>query len=206
MVIYFVILLAIAARFVPHMPNAAPITALAIFGAAYLPKKQAIAIPLVVRFISDIFLGFFSWPLMIAVYASHLVGVLFGLWIRQSINPTGVILRPNASEAEESQTKQEILRHSDALMTQDDAIVKWLKIIASSFGASIIFFLVTNFAFLYASYPHNIAGIISAYTNGLPFFRGTLLGDLVYTSALFGAYQFVLYAKSTKQRVASAIA
>lgn len=152
MMIYLVILLAIVARFVPHMPNAAPVTALAIFGAAYLPKKQAIAIPLAVRFISDIFLGFFSWPLMVAVYASHLVGVLFGFWIKKSENH------------------------------------RWVKIVSSSLGASIIFFLVTNFAFLYKDYPHNIAGIISAYTNGLPFFRGTLLGDLGYTVALFGSY------------------
>lgn len=162
MLIYPIILLAIVARFIPHMPNVAPITALAIFGAVYLPKKQAIVIPLAVRFISDIFLGFFAWPLMLAVYASHLVGVLFGLWIRKNENH------------------------------------RWLKIISSSLAASVIFFLVTNFAFLYSSYPHSIAGIIAAYTNGLPFFRGTLIGDLGYTTALFGGYEFARHLVSRK--------
>jgi hypothetical protein len=84
MLIYFIIILAVITRFIPHMPNAAPVTALAIFAAVYLPKKQAIGIPLVVRFVSDIFLGFFAWPQMLAVYAAHLVGVLFGLWVRKT--------------------------------------------------------------------------------------------------------------------------
>jgi hypothetical protein len=159
MIIYFVILAAIAARFVPHFPNVAPVTALAIFAAVYLPKKQAIVIPLAVRFISDIFLGFFSWPLMVAVYASHLVGVLFGFWIKKFPS------------------------------------YRWTKIVGSSLGASVIFFLATNFAFLYSTsaYPHNWAGVILSYTNALPFFRGTLLGDLGFTVALFGAYELAVY-------------
>lgn len=82
--IYLIILAAIAARFIPHMPNLAPITAVAIFSAVYLPKKQAVIIPLAARLVSDIFLGFFAWPLMVAVYASHLAGVLIGFWIKKS--------------------------------------------------------------------------------------------------------------------------
>ena len=158
--IYFIILLAVISRFVPHLNNFAPITALAIFSAVYLPRKQAIAIPLVVRFVSDVFLGFFSWPLMLAVYGAHLSGVLFGLWIKN--NKLGFFS-------------------------------KTLKVLASSLGASVVFFLVTNFAFLYAEYPHTWAGIISAYVNGLPFLRGTVIGDLSYVVALFGAYEVVLY-------------
>lgn len=152
MAIYLIIFLAIATRFIPHVPNFAPITALAIFAAVYLPKKQAIIIPLAVRFVSDIFLGFFAWPLMVAVYASHLVGVLFGLWIKKNKNH------------------------------------RWLKIVGSSLAASVIFFLITNFAFLYSNYTHDLTGIIQSYMNGLPFLRGTLMGDLFYSVALFGGY------------------
>lgn len=163
MILYFVILLAAAARFVPHMPNFAPITALAIFSAANLGWKKSVALTLGVRFISDLFLGFFSWPLMVAVYASHLAGVLLGVWIGKSQN------------------------------------YHWIKIVGSSLLASVLFFLVTNFAFLYSNYPHNFAGILLSYTNALPFFRGTLLGDLGYTVVLFGAYQLAIYVKSRKQ-------
>ncbi|MCL5666745.1 MAG: hypothetical protein M1383_03170 [Patescibacteria group bacterium] len=155
--IYLIIALAIAARFIPHMPNFAPVTALAIFSAVYLPKKQAVAIPLAARLVSDIFLGFFQWPLMVAVYASHLIGVLFGLWIKRTKN------------------------------------YRWIKIVGSSLGASIIFFAVTNFAFFYPYYSHNIAGIIHSYINALPFLRGTVLGDLSYTTALFGSYELARY-------------
>lgn len=158
--IYLIIILAVVSRFVPHLNNFAPITALAIFSAVYLPKKQAVVIPLAVRFVSDIFLGFFSWPLMVAVYASHISGVLFGLWIKKA---------------------------------KPSFFGKTFKIILSSLGASVLFFLVTNFAFLYAEYPHTWAGIVSAYTNGLPFLRGTMVGDMSYVLVLFGAYEAVKY-------------
>lgn len=84
MLVYLIIMLAVIARFIPHMANAAPITAIAIFTAAYLPKKQAVGTTLAARLISDLFLGFFSLPLMIAVYAAHLAGIIFGFWIKQS--------------------------------------------------------------------------------------------------------------------------
>lgn len=163
MIIYLIIILSVVTRFIPHMPNLSIVTALGIFSAVYLSKKEAIAIPLVVRFVSDIFLGFFAPALMVAVYASHLVGVLFGLWIRKTENNRTV------------------------------------KIVASSLGSSVIFFLVTNFAYLYAEYPHNFAGIMLAYTNGLPFLRGTILGDLGYSLALFGSLALVQYATRIKQ-------
>ncbi len=178
--IYLIIVFAAISRFIPHMPNAAPVTALAIFAGAYLPKKQAVVIPLAARFISDVFLGFFSWPLMAAVYAAHLVGVLFGLWIRRSAGP-----RP-AYEAAQGTVLQQ-------------GMGRWVRIFVSSLGASAIFFIVTNFAFLYPYYSHSISGIMAAYANGLPFFRGTLLGDLGYTLALFGSYEIVLYVRTAKR-------
>ncbi len=185
MVIYLIILLAILTRFIPHMPNAAPVTALAIFAASYLPKKQAIAIPLAVRFVSDIFLGFFSWPLMLAVYLSHLFGVVLGLWIRKSIKPVVI-----PSEAEESLSKgRQGISQLRLRFTRDDKITRWLKIGSSGFVAGTLFFLVTNFAFFYKEYAHNWAGIMLAYTNGLPFLRGTIIGDVGYTVALFAAYE-----------------
>jgi len=82
--VYFIISLAVISRFIPHLANFAPITALAIFSAAYLPWKKSLAITLAARLISDVFLGFFAWPLILAVYASHLIGILLGLWIKQS--------------------------------------------------------------------------------------------------------------------------
>jgi len=205
MLIYAIILLAVITRFVPHMPNFAPITALAIFSGANLGWKKSVGLTLAVRFISDIFLGFFSWPLMLAVYASHLVGVLFGLWIKNSNHPVTLRVTPlldrrgsSADNLGGSAELSSFLRRSTP-RSGGRWLEQWTKIIFSSLGASLIFFFITNFAFLYGNYPHNISGIILAYTNGLPFFRGTLFGDLGYTAALFGAYQFALYGKSISQ-------
>ncbi len=201
MIIYLIIILSVVTRFIPHMPNLSIVTALGIFSAVYLSKKEAIAIPLAVRFVSDIFLGFFSWPLMVAVYAAHLVGVLFGLWIRKSSVPMAVI----PSESDESRNRLNLKDKgsfhspSDALrFSQDDNKIEWFRIVASSLGSSIIFFLVTNFAYLYAEYPHNFTGVMLAYTNGLPFLRGTILGDLGYSLALFGSLALVQYAIKSK--------
>ena len=158
MFIYLIIILAVASRLMPHLPNAGVITALTIFSAVYLPKKQALIIPLAARFTSDLIIGFFSWPLMIAVYLAHLSGILFGLWIKQTKSSN-----------------------------------RWLKIILSGFGTAGVFFLITNFAFLYPEYPHTLAGITQSYINALPFLRGTIVGDVGYVVSLFGAYELAQY-------------
>jgi len=74
--------------------------------------------------------------------------------------------------------------------------------LSASLAASIIFYLVTNFA-SWASgmmpYPMNVAGLMQSYIAGLPFFFNGILGDLFYTSVLFGALYFV----SSRQSVHS---
>ena len=59
-------------------------------------------------------------------------------------------------------------------------------------GASLFFYLVTNFGVWAASgmYAHTWAGLGNCYLLALPFFRNTLLSDMFYTSALFCAYTF----------------
>lgn len=74
------IALAVILRLVPHIPNVAPITAMALFGGVYLNKKYALIIPIIAMMISDIFLGFHNT--MIFVYGSFLLVGLIGLYIR----------------------------------------------------------------------------------------------------------------------------
>lgn len=66
-------------------------------------------------------------------------------------------------------------------------------VVGGSLVSSVIFYLVTNFAFFYEPimYPHNVQGIIASYTNAIPFFRNTILGDLFYVGILFGSYELV---------------
>src|SRR5690242_6493987 len=50
---FFIILLAVLLRLVPHMPNFAPISAMALFGGVYLGRKYALIVPLIVMILSD---------------------------------------------------------------------------------------------------------------------------------------------------------
>jgi hypothetical protein len=54
-------------------PNFAPIAAMAFFGGYYLPKKQAIGIPLLAMFLSDLVIGFYEPLVMLSVYLSFAV-------------------------------------------------------------------------------------------------------------------------------------
>jgi len=49
---------AVIARLIPHIPNVAPIAALALFSGMKIPKWKGFFIPLLVMLISDYFLGF----------------------------------------------------------------------------------------------------------------------------------------------------
>jgi hypothetical protein len=64
------------------------------------------------------------------------------------------------------------------------------NVILASFISASVFFLITNFAFFYPNtmYPHNISGILTSYAAGLPFFRNMLIGNLVFSSILFGTF------------------
>jgi hypothetical protein len=68
--------------------------------------------------------------------------------------------------------------------------VNTTNVILASFISASVFFLITNFAFLYPTtrYPHNISGILTSYAAGLPFFRNMLIGNLVFSSVLFGTF------------------
>ncbi|HWF43536.1 MAG TPA: DUF6580 family putative transport protein [Candidatus Kapabacteria bacterium] len=68
-----------------------------------------------------------------------------------------------------------------------------LQYTGSVLGGSLLFFIVTNGAvWLLAEgsiYPKTIAGLLQCYTEGLPFYRNTLLGDITWSTVLFGTYE-----------------
>ncbi len=67
------------------------------------------------------------------------------------------------------------------------------NVAAATISSSALFYLITNFAFFYpvGMYTHDFSGIAQSYLNGLPFLRGTLLGDIFYVSMLFGVYEVI---------------
>lgn len=76
----------------------------------------------------------------------------------------------------------------------------WLKkrktvsnVIGASLFSSVLFFLVTNFGYwlTYSLYPKTFEGQLLAYYYALPFFRNSVLGDLLYTGLFFGGYALI---------------
>lgn len=64
-----------------------------------------------------------------------------------------------------------------------------LRIVGAALASSLLFFVITNFGeWLGPLYPHTAAGLRSDFIAAIPFFRNTVLSDLVYSLAFFGIY------------------
>lgn len=68
------------------------------------------------------------------------------------------------------------------------------RLLGCSLAASVSFFLISNGAeWAFGSlYAHDAAGLERCFTMALPFFRNTLVGDLLWTSILFAAHGLVV--------------
>ena len=64
---------------------------------------------------------------------------------------------------------------------------KPLWIISSALASSVSFFLLSNFAVwaAYDMYPKTLAGLMTSYAMGLPFFQRAAVGDVLFTSVFF---------------------
>jgi hypothetical protein len=76
-----------------------------------------------------------------------------------------------------------------------------VNVVGGSLGASVIFFIVSNFgAWISLSmYPKTMAGLMTCMEAGLPFFRPTLVSQLVFSLAIYAIYAF-----ATKRKIALA--
>ncbi|GAB3511235.1 DUF6580 family putative transport protein [Emticicia fontis] len=86
-----------------------------------------------------------------------------------------------------------------------------LRVAGAALASSLLFFLITNFAFLYPEapapdpmlghYPHNWTGIIASYRAGLEFLRNQIVGDQFYSGVVFGGF-YLLQRRFEALRVA----
>ena len=90
MAIFFIVA-AIILRLIPHLPNFAPIAAMALFGGTYLNKKYALLVPIAAMLISDWFIGFYNPWIMASVYGSFIIIGLIGLWLKNHKNVANVL-------------------------------------------------------------------------------------------------------------------
>ena len=77
------------------------------------------------------------------------------------------------------------------------------RIVLAAFGGSWLFFLITNFGVWAATdlYPKTAAGVWQCYVAALPFWRNSLVGDVVCTAALFGFCAWFLTPKTSQANV-----
>ena len=170
-IIAILIFFAAFSRLIPHPFNFTPVGGMALFGAAYFTKKYwAFIIPLAAMFISDLIINNLVYPVVYPQYYEGFTLMTQGWdWMYGSFALIALL---------------------------GMTVLKKIKIptlIASSLGASLIFFVITNFG-SWASgimYPMNMTGLMAAYTAGLPFFLNTIAGDLFYVGVLFGSFELV---------------
>lgn len=70
-----------------------------------------------------------------------------------------------------------------------------LKVGGTTIAASVVFFIITNFAVWMggafhspALYSMNFSGLVECYVAAIPFFTNSLSGDLFYSAVLFGGF------------------
>lgn len=159
------ILLAAAARLLPHPPNFSPVEAVALFGGAYFASRwAALAIPLLAMVLADLGLA----ALHGGIYADYLFGAgqltVYGCVLAITIMGFGLRGQVNAG-----------------------------SVLAYGLSGSLLFFVVTNFAAWVGSslYPPTFAGLMQSYAAGIPFFKWTVAGTFVYSAVLFGGFELL---------------
>ncbi len=68
--------------------------------------------------------------------------------------------------------------------------MSFINTVASSIVAAVLFFVITNFA-CWGLYTYTWAGLVECYTMALPFFRMTLLSNVVFSAIFYGVYYIV---------------
>ena len=168
-IISILILLATFSRLMDHPLNFAPICAMILFGAAHFEKKwQVFLIPVGATFLSDLWLS--PGYFNAGVYIGYALILLFSVKL-----------------------------YSKKISVSN--------ILSGAVGSGVIFFLVSNFMVwmnpLYINISGTSSSLFACYIDGLSFYRGvnpflnTLMGNLFYSSVLFGSY----YALQTKFQV-----
>lgn len=161
------ILLAAFTRMIPHPYNFAPLGAMALFGAAHFSnRKLAFLLPLLAFFVSDLLVNNI-------LYAGFYSGFVF-------ISP-GFIWTYGAL----------LLIVLAGLFILKKVTLP--RVLGGAMAASLIFFTISNFGvwIMGGTYPLTIQGLFACYTAALPFLHTTVLGDLVYSGVLFGAFEIL---------------
>ena len=167
-VIISLILFASFTRIIPHMPNFTPIGAMALFGGAYLKNKyHALIIPIASLWISDLIINNFIFSFY-SDFAWFYPGFLWQYASFILIIIVGYFFLKK---------------------------LNFKNVFISTIFSSVLFFIITNFGVWLSGtmYSLDLQGLITCYFMALPFFKGTVLGFICYSTFLFGTLELSKY-------------
>ena len=173
----FLVLLAASARIFNaslHIPNMVPIAAIGLFSGAIIKDKRSLAF--LIPLLGQ-FLGDVYFQLFTKIPGFYsLPGMLFNYGALVGATALGMTMKQP----------------------------KPLSTIAYLLGASSIFYLVSNFGYFVQGWNgYSFAGLSKTYTDAIPFYKYTLLGDMAGGILLFGSYfmaQMIVEKKAVKIR------
>jgi hypothetical protein len=173
------IILAASARIVSqelHLYNLVPVAAIGLFAGAVLrDKRMAFLLPLLSLFISDVFIELFP------INAQQR-----GFYGLEQFFVYGSILMVT-------------------IMGMTMKKISAAKVLGYSLTGSVVFFIVSNFgSYVSGMYGYGLESFTTTYVMAIPFFKNTLLGDLLGNTALFGSYYLLQQAFSGKLEKARA--
>ncbi len=159
-------------------PNVSPVAALALLSGCLFSKRSiAIAVPLSIMVLSDLKFGGYAFFIMLSVYTCLMLPALAGPWLKSQLQTSGNVVKSG------------------------------LTIGASGLLCSLAFFVVTNFTVWWCGsmYPNSMSGLMLCYSQAMPFFRHTLMGDLVFTFAFLGSYAVALHWMSHRKNLMAGV-
>lgn len=163
------IFLAAFSRIIPHPANFSPLAAIALFGAAHFSKKwQILLIPIAATWLSDLFINNVIYAAYYPTFTLFYEGFY---WQYLSYLVIAIISIPLFKKVNKE------------------------RVLIGALSSTIIFFLISNVGCWIGNpiYPQNFIGLMSCYAAGIPFLKGTILGDLFYSLVLFGGFAFAQY-------------
>jgi hypothetical protein len=92
-----------------------------------------------------------------------------------------------------------------ALAARYIPIPRYSTVIAGGFVGPVLFFVVSNFGVWYLwpdTYAHTLTGLVSCYTQGLPYLRNSIVGNLPFALAFLGAWHVATVSDAATYSVA----
>ncbi len=164
-VLALIILLVAFSRLLPLPLNFSPLAAISLFAAAHFTNRwKAFLIPVIATWLTDLVII----NTVYSYYYSEFVWFYSGFYW-QYAGYAAIVLFGTFLYAKN---------------------ISAFKVTSGAVGSGIIFFLISNFGVWVstATYSPDLSGLIACYVAGIPFYKGTLLGDLCFSVLLFGGY------------------